>query len=316
MVTKGRKTGFTIIELLTVMSIIALLMALLVPALNRVRRYAKVVKQKGQFHSIEIGLEMYRADFGEYPESNGPASNSFLDGNGEPYCGAMRLAEALVGQDGQGFHPDSRFVYDDIDPLLPLGELYPNSGILGNPPVPPTTNYLENLRERKQLYISPDTELVTLQDLYAPADMGVFSASAQDPNGVAMIADSFPRAINRRTGKKVGMPVLYYKADTSKMRYSQDPILIDGHQNIYDIFDNLDLVNLEIPWYSLKAHPMSDSALSTQTGGTPDRTIFIGNTDNKKSVIEKPYNPDSYILISAGFDGEYGTRDDVFNFED
>jgi hypothetical protein len=25
---------------------------------------------------------------------------------------------------------------------------------------------------------------------------------------------------------------------------------------------------------------------------------------------------DSYILISAGFDGEYGTSDDVFNFGD
>lgn len=314
MVTKGRKTGFTIIELLTVMSIIALLMALLVPALNRVRRYAKVVKQKGQFHSIEVGLEMYRADFGEYPESNGPVGDG-LDLNSESYCGAMRLAEAMVGQDGQGFHPDSRFLYDDIDATIPvLGELYPNSGILGNPPLLPHVEYQENLRERKQLYISPDTELVTLQDLYVLADMGLFAGSAQDPNGVAMIADSFPRAINRRTGKKVGMPVLYYKADTSKMRHTD--VLADVTGNIYNIYDNLDLVNLDVPWFGGGIlHPMAAAGGFTRTGGATDETIFIKNTDNKKSVIEKPYNPDSYILLSAGFDGEYGTRDDVYNFE-
>jgi hypothetical protein len=31
---------------------------------------------------------------------------------------------------------------------------------------------------------------------------------------------------------------------------------------------------------------------------------------------DKPYRQDSYILLSAGFDGEYGTSDDVFNFGD
>ena len=29
----------------------------------------------------------------------------------------------------------------------------------------------------------------------------------------------------------------------------------------------------------------------------------------------RPYRADSYILMSAGFDGLYGTKDDVFNFE-
>jgi hypothetical protein len=29
---------------------------------------------------------------------------------------------------------------------------------------------------------------------------------------------------------------------------------------------------------------------------------------------DRPYREDSYILMSAGFDGLYGTADDVFNF--
>jgi len=48
MKSKGKKVGFTIIELLTVMSIIIILIAMLVPSLNAVRRYARVVMQKGQ----------------------------------------------------------------------------------------------------------------------------------------------------------------------------------------------------------------------------------------------------------------------------
>ncbi len=31
--------------------------------------------------------------------------------------------------------------------------------------------------------------------------------------------------------------------------------------------------------------------------------------------MSRPYRSDSFILLSAGFDGEYGTRDDVYNFQ-
>ena len=31
--------------------------------------------------------------------------------------------------------------------------------------------------------------------------------------------------------------------------------------------------------------------------------------------FSRPYRPESYILISAGFDGRYGTSDDITNFE-
>ena len=39
-----------------------------------------------------------------------------------------------------------------------------------------------------------------------------------------------------------------------------------------------------------------------------------GIRDPKISSPKRPYNPDTYILISAGPDGYYGTADDIHNF--
>jgi len=49
-----KKAGFTIVELLTIMSIIVILIGLLVPALNMVKRYAKRVNQKNQFQAATV----------------------------------------------------------------------------------------------------------------------------------------------------------------------------------------------------------------------------------------------------------------------
>ena len=114
-----KKAAFTIVELLTVMSIIVILIGLLVPALNSVRRYASEVKQHAQFNAIADGLEMFRNDFEEYPDSKG------RDLNGIPYCGAMKLAEAMVGQDLLGFHPQSTFLANSINAgTLANGQYY------------------------------------------------------------------------------------------------------------------------------------------------------------------------------------------------
>ncbi|MBN1804283.1 MAG: type II secretion system protein [Sedimentisphaerales bacterium] len=280
----SRKKAFTIIELLTVMSIIVILIGVLVPALNNVKRFATKVKQKAQFNSIASAMELFSSENDGYPPSGA------LDGTGQQYCGAMKLCEAMMGRDLLGFHPDSIFRADGLDA----------TGTRAVYPIPPST---DNLTARLRPLLQDDNaNAYRLLDIYGSGNTGSFQEN------IFVLCDVYTR--NMRTGQKTGMPILYYKADTSN--YLHDPnqpmTVSNSGGNIYNYWDNQALVLLGKPW------EQSGSTSSQPSLATPAR--FYRNTRNHQVTnVSRPYRPDSYILISAGFDSEYGTADDICNFE-
>jgi type II secretory pathway pseudopilin PulG len=267
------------------MSIIIILMGLLAPAMNRVRRIARKVSQKNQFHSIDVAMEMFRAEFDGYPDSGA------LDPAGASYCGAMKLAEAMVGQDLLGFHPDSRFLADGSDGAGNPLYFYP-----GPPP-------LVNLQARKEHYLPlENSNAYELKDIYPSIGTSAFIGDR------FVLCDEYTRVMNISTGKKIGMPILYYKANTSLVAH--DLANENNPQNMYKYQDNQDLIGLGKPW-----NPPAPAGTGTPHTLFTDPLQFYRSTWNDKiSSMDRPYRVDSYILISAGFDGEYGTPDDVFNF--
>jgi type II secretory pathway pseudopilin PulG len=301
----NRRAAFTIIELLTVMSIIVILMSLLVPSLAMVKRYAREVRQRAQFHSIDAALELFHHEQDGYPDS------SALGEDGQDYCGAMKLCEALVGQDLMGFHPDSLFRSDLEDGRGNL--LYdkdPSS--TADDPDPP------NLASRKGPYLPTErANAYRMWHLYGRGNTG--PAFGGDREELFVLCDEYARVVNKETGKKVGMPILYYKADPAgnihDPNYYLPPLTNPSSdaRNYYDYRDNHELLRLGKPWdpASTEEHPLF------QFPGEPEGKRFYEVTRDTSIKMRRgrPYRPDSYILISAGFDGLYGTEDDIFNFE-
>lgn len=63
-----RWAAFTLIELLTVMAVIGILAAILIPTVSSVRRSANKAKTKVQFSQWAAACEAFRAEYGFYPQ--------------------------------------------------------------------------------------------------------------------------------------------------------------------------------------------------------------------------------------------------------
>lgn len=298
-----RCDGFTVLELLTTITVIGVLLALLIPALNQVSKTAMSVKQKAQFHAIGTALEAFRNDYGDYPPSQWDVPTYGY------YSASQRLAEALLGQDGFGFHESSRFRADGtIDGTAATALYYPNFAPADD------TERDANLAERKGPYLElENANAVKLSSIYNPMQ-------ANFPD-TFILADMYKQIKHQITKKQTGMPILYYKAN--RLRMGNDPgdyqvVGGVGHwpNNTYNLGDSL-CGNL-----GLIQHP-SPSGERHFGGDLPRNCPIFYNAianpnfpgDRFTTVGARPHRTESFILHSAGPDAIYGTPDDVFNFE-
>ncbi len=288
---KTTRTGFTLIEMLTVLAIITILIGLLIPALNMVRHMARDTQERSQLATISLGLEAWQqANSGsEYPASQATPINV---GTAAVYTGAQRLAEAMVGLDMQGYNPTHPVADSDgTDP-----NVFYNNATLSQRQPP----YIDLTHGRVFKVVS--------QNLTGEGIFDGFSGTNNLTPNSLVICDVYKRFnVSYRdsrdgTGSVVstdqaGMPILYFAA----RQLVETPTSIEDYYH-YD--DNAAMMSVALD--------AMGKGNQVRTSGQFD--TFIQDPRSLSQAYPYPYRRDSYLLISAGQDGIYFTNDDITNF--
>ena len=324
-----KKRGFTLIELLVVIAIIALLMAVLNASVRKVKIVSKNLRQKAAFHAGEVSLELYSKDFGDYPDSS-----RILGSDGTYVTGAQRVAEALFGRDDQGFHPKSKW--------------HPAEDMAGTTPHPGSDLYTNNtLKDRKKPYFERKrVGFYTINDLWSSSGFGpsqiYTSAGATFGTQMAPVfTDVFAQnkiTLPNGENEKVGMPILYFKADRTKEDFRTITYGDNGRQSkkitiplsdinaqdykywTYNFDDNINI--LDLPWLRDPTDPDKETGdiephYQDPEINNPAGAFYklITQREDEATHFYRPHNATTFIFVSAGYDGIYGTKDDLMNFD-
>ena len=327
--------AFTLVELMVVIGIIAVLILLILPAIGSARIQARVVATRATISAIEIGIGQFRADNnigGEYPPSAAP-----------PVSGSVSQVEWLRGE---VICPTANNEYRKIDGASLLVWALAGADLLGTPGfrnlngnetwaddtgrytdgTPGLYNY-GNITANQPDYTRSGT-FVDISKMKFPTRVG------SDLNNCAFRIPAAVGTPDRCTTYSTcfldsfDQPVLYYRANQNNplMVVLALPYVNTGaNAAIYNLFDN-GIITTDSATYGTQALNLGGGSLhfggiaagvgNTTDGSEPPIGTF-GHTVWNPSVMagSKPHRADSYILLSAGPDGVYGTGDDIANFD-
>lgn len=326
----GRRSGFTLIELLVVIAIIAIMVGILMPALGRAHDRAKSTKSRAMLHMVGTGAELYRTENGSdrsTRETNGyPPSAMAEDPAYEDFQligGAHWLVRHLVGKDLRGYAPRSSVPPALQNPGDPAEQVpWYESDATGAPVV-----------SRLGLYIPPsEAAFSKTRDLpKGQTGTGGFSHMCQDYDQL-VLTDAFD------------YPVLYYVANPIEAS-RPNPRIASFNGTTPGVFTHSDngvftgsckggTCTAQAWDFTGRPGPEDQKHDISKFGDdppTPESVIadpktfqnYILNKELYESTTEtgssrkptvRPHNADTFILITPGKDGIYGTNDDIKNF--
>lgn len=335
----NRRAGFTLIEMLVVVAIIALLVGILLPSFTAVRVNAWKTQTVAQFNGLAGGLELYRKEQtigGSLPPSASDNPTDFMlianprttrtqdNNNGQDpvrITGAHLLFQAMVGADQlgtPGFRDRNRngTWWDDTHDT-PTGGANPG----GLYAIVAATGKEEVNRFGGAGYVD-DKMTAAAQSL-----------TELDPEGLGDVADAAvdePMFIDA-----FGMPILYYRANRSLYRMTtnvtnaqepgiyrqQDNAIITGTTEGTQQFEGFDFGPGEFNgnYHAIKV-ALSPGPTDLEEDVCDDKQDYVDSfarfiCDHSISARPTPVRKDSYLLISAGHDNRYGTEDDITNWD-
>jgi prepilin-type N-terminal cleavage/methylation domain-containing protein len=322
--------AFTLIELLTVVAIIALLIGILMPSLSGARDAAKKTKSLAHIKAISGGLEAFRDENsrdikgGGYPPSEG--QDDPTEDNWKPFpdlYGAQWAVRYLLGKRLDGYISPrtvpKRFWNKTDENWIQKG-WYDTPGTGESPLTDPNSEPFERTR-----YVDPQIAPVkTLRDI-----PGAENAAMYDPNAPEFRHPAFIDGF--------GYPILYYAAN-AKMAALENPPIARDHDPfnaIYDFGDNAIFTTgctkggcIHKPWdfgggvahytYPVQwrgySPPDWSEVLPPNPNAFPNYIMDRQAYDATNGKTIAPVRRDSFILLSPGRDALIGTPDDPRNF--
>ena len=108
---KDRRGGFTLVELIVVISIIMVLAAMIIPGLAKGQYLSKKAATKSEISNMETALALYESDYGAYPEDD------------EDNYSSKKMVDALNGKTEEG-QPRKKTYYPFKPKQIIDGEYY------------------------------------------------------------------------------------------------------------------------------------------------------------------------------------------------
>lgn len=342
------RRGFSLVELLTVIFIISLLIAILVPSLSSSRNAAKKLTTAKSLDAIKVGLEMFKNDnAAAYSQTGGfPPSFSHPPITGYTF-------EADQGQ--FPFRKDNPIAYGaQWLPALLMG--IDQLGFIKRSAVPeaiksdPTKWYTadalgsgKGITDRSPLYLDPGSlPMKKVKDLPGRPNYDLWPGWTQATNNplgtenLPVIVDAFDQPIlyyaANKFGQTTNMLEEMHKKDND---YSTGGPQAKGppfyfHQDNWGFTGKSDGTTPVVGWdfgnsganhaIARSGHELTHVDLVQEKNKETfaryiiDRKIYSTlGTQRVSDAPLRPVNSDSYLLISPGVDGRYGTTDDVSN---
>jgi prepilin-type N-terminal cleavage/methylation domain-containing protein len=274
------RRGFTLVELLVVIGIIALLVGILIPVVSRVRQSAYVANTKVLMQKISAACSAYQLTFSAYPGIMPnqffppPAGNTTFVAGYNDYTQSEDLVLALAGGlkfTGTQFDFDANYLGQGPTNFNPLNPGKAHSAFIAADP-----NDLSPKDAAGQYKIATNTDLNQpfVKDSPAPEFMDKFP----DPRPVIYV-----RA-NRGAQSVAG--------GTKIISAAYDPTC---HYNFGAIAPYL--------------NDITKDPAETLAGG-PAKPEVVTYFTSEQSTTSAKY-AGSYILIGAGPDRKFGTADDI-----
>jgi prepilin-type N-terminal cleavage/methylation domain-containing protein len=322
----GRR-GFTLIELLVVIGIIILLLAILLPVAGRVKIQAQTTKTQATIAALASAIERYFQAEHAYPglytndqlqrqgAAGFPAPNT-LTFTGNPVGAGRQLTqtENMVLSLAGGLEVDPAVPSTSAQFGLPKIVKLDATTTIGKGPI--SFASAAQYRARTAPYFDPAPGVILPQVPYTgtgfarrqPEMIGnQVAAGGTNDTGVPEPYDNYgtPR------------PIIYMRANVGAPNICSQ--LNDPKGGATTIQINAQYMSYELNFYKRGAAGAFPGDFLFGNTASPDFDFYPGANTNdpteylrNPNIANTPRNKDKFILISAGADRCFGTRDDIF----